>query len=87
LALTEEAYCWAAMFSPYGNVCGGIDPAVGKTNLDPARGAAPDSGMMGRPTGVSPAAKLILRRSSTRDAKWASGRGALERIILSPSTE
>jgi hypothetical protein len=70
--LTEEAYYWAVVFSPYGNVRGGIHPTVGETNLDLTRGATPDGGMTGHPAGVSPAAKLILRRSSTRDVAWAS---------------
>jgi hypothetical protein len=50
LVLTEEAYHWAVMFSPYGNVRGGIDPAVGEVDLDPAGGATPDGGMTGCPT-------------------------------------
>jgi hypothetical protein len=73
LELIEEAYHWAAVFSPYGNVRGGIDPAIEEVDLDSAGGATPDGGMTRCPTGISPVAKLILRRSSMRGAMWASG--------------
>jgi hypothetical protein len=42
LVLTEEEYYWATVFSPYGNVHGGIDPAVGEVAFDPTGGAAAD---------------------------------------------
>jgi hypothetical protein len=73
LVLMEEAYHWAAVFSPYGNVHGGIVPAAGETDPDPAGGAAPDVGMTGCPASILPRAKLILRRFSSRDSAWASG--------------
>jgi hypothetical protein len=73
LVLTEEAYLWAAVFSPYRNVHGGVDPAVGETDLDPAGGTTLDGGMTGCPADILPAAKLILCKSSMRDSMWASG--------------
>jgi hypothetical protein len=60
LVLMEEAYHWAAMFSPYGNVDGGIVLTAGEIDPNPAGGAMPDDGMTGCPTGILPAAKLIL---------------------------
>jgi hypothetical protein len=70
----EETYPWAAVFSPYGNVHGGIVPAAREFNPDPARsGVALDDGMSGCPTDILPIAKLILRRSSLRDSMSASG--------------
>jgi hypothetical protein len=63
LALMEEAYPWAAVFSPYGNVLGGIVPAVGGSDPDPARcGAAPEC-----LADIVSVAKPILRMSSLRD--------------------
>jgi hypothetical protein len=38
LVLTEEVYHWAAVFSPYGNVHGGIVPAAGETDPDSVGG-------------------------------------------------
>jgi hypothetical protein len=73
LVLMEEAYPWAAVFSPYGNVHGGIVPTAGETNPDPAGGAAPDDGMSGCPAGTLPASKLILHKSSMRDSVRAVG--------------
>jgi hypothetical protein len=74
LVLMEEAYPWAAVFSPYGNAHGGIVPAARETDLDPARGGtALDDGMTGCPTSILPIAKLILCRSSLRDSMSASG--------------
>jgi hypothetical protein len=73
LELMEEAYSWAAMFSPYGNVHGGIVPIARETDPDPTGGgAAPDNGVTGCPTGILPVAKLILRRFSPRDFVSAS---------------
>jgi hypothetical protein len=68
LALMEEAYPWAAVFSPYGNVLGGIVPAVGGSDPDPARcGAAPDSEASECLADIVSVAKPILRMSSLRD--------------------
>jgi hypothetical protein len=47
LVLMEEAYPWVAVFSPYGSVHGGIVPAAGEIDPDPAKSdAAPDDGML-----------------------------------------
>jgi hypothetical protein len=74
LVLMEEAYPWAAVFSPYRNVHGGIVPVAGETDPDLARGgAALDGGMAGCPAGLLLAAKLILRRFSLRDSMLAAG--------------
>jgi hypothetical protein len=74
LVLMEEAYSWAAVFSPYGSVHGGIVLAAEETDPDPGGiGAAPDDGMSGCPAGILPAPKLILRRSSLRDSVLAAG--------------
>jgi hypothetical protein len=72
LVLMEEAYPWATVFSPYGNVHGGIVPAVEETNLDLTGGSMLDGGMTGCPAGLLPIAKLILRRSSLRDSVSAA---------------
>jgi hypothetical protein len=61
------------VFSPYGNVRGSIDPAVGDVALDPTEGATADGGMTGCPAGVLSVARLIPRRSSMRDAACGSG--------------
>jgi hypothetical protein len=73
LVLMEEAYCWATVFSPYGNIRGGVDPTVGEAALDLIEGVTADGGMTGCPAGVLSAARLIPRRSSTRDAVCGSG--------------
>jgi hypothetical protein len=74
LALKEEAYPWAAVFSPYGNVHGGLVPAVGGFDPDPAGyGASPDDGVSGCLAGILSAAKLILCMSSWRDSASAVG--------------
>jgi hypothetical protein len=74
LVLMKEAYPWAAMFIPYENVHGGFVPTTRETDPDPGgRGAALDNGMMGCPTVILFAAKLILRRSSMRDFASVDG--------------
>jgi hypothetical protein len=51
LALKEEAYPWAAVLSPYGNVYGGLVPAVGGSDPNPAgRDTLLDDGVSGRLT-------------------------------------
>jgi hypothetical protein len=74
LVLMEEAYPRAAVFSPYGNVHGGIVPVARETDPESAGGGTtPDDRMTGCPAGILPVAKLILRRSSSRDSVSASG--------------
>jgi hypothetical protein len=74
LVLMEEAYPWAAVFSPYGNAHGDIVPVVGGSDPDSAGyGAAPDSGASGCLAGIVFAAKLILRMSSLRDSASVAG--------------
>jgi hypothetical protein len=73
LVLMEEAYPWAAMFSPYGNVYSGIVPAARETDPDPTGGIAPDGGMMGCPADILPIDKLILHRSSLRGSVSVAG--------------
>jgi hypothetical protein len=74
LVLMEESYPWTAVFSPYGSVHGGIVSTAGETDPDlDGSGAAPDDGTSGCPTGILPAAKLILHRSSLRDSLSAAG--------------
>jgi hypothetical protein len=74
LVLMEEAYPWAAVFSPYGNVHGDIACAARETDPDPAGGGtASDGGMEGCPAGLLPIAKIILHRSSLRDYVLAAG--------------
>jgi hypothetical protein len=73
LVLMEEAYCWATVFSLYGNICGGVDPAIGEAALDLIKGVVADGGMTGCPVDVLSAARLIPRRSLMRDAVCGSG--------------
>jgi hypothetical protein len=74
LELMEEAYPWAAVFSPYRSVHGGIVPAAGGSVPDPdGCGVALDDGVLGCLAAILPAAKLILRMSSLRDSTLAAG--------------